>query len=123
MAHFAELDQNNVVLRVIVVNDDYLKDENGKEVEQLGKNHLESIYCSKWIQTSYNNNFRVRFAGIGFIYDETLDAFLPPKPYQSWILNQDSFTWKTPIEMPKNEPEGFHYEWDESSINWILVEN
>jgi hypothetical protein len=77
MAHFAELDDNNVVIRVLVVNDDYLKDENGNEVEALGRSHMESVHGGRWIQTSYNGNIRGSFASIGKIYDEATDTFIP----------------------------------------------
>jgi hypothetical protein len=79
MAHFAELDSNNVVVRVLVVNDEYLKDGNGNEVEELGKNHMEAVHGGRWIQTSYNGNIRGTFAGIGHVYDEVNDVFLPPQ--------------------------------------------
>jgi hypothetical protein len=149
MAHFAEIDENNVVKRVLVVNDDYLKDENGNEVEELGKSHMMSVYGGRWVQTSYNNSIRVRYAGIGFIYDETLDAFVRPKPYDSWILNQDTADWYPPTPIPENElgveqyyrwnesildweiyppvpmpddaPEGSYYQWNEETANWELI--
>jgi len=121
MAHFAELDQNNVVTRVLVVNDDYLRDENGNEVEALGCAHMESIHGGKWVQTSYNNNIRVRYAGIGCTYDETLDAFIPPKPYPSWIFNQTTADWEAPVPMPTDAPEGSYYEWNEEILNWELI--
>ena len=78
MAHFAQIDDNNVVVTVLVVNDDYLKDENGNEVEALGRAHMEAVHRGRWIQTSYNNNIRGRFAGIGCIYDEVNDVFISP---------------------------------------------
>jgi hypothetical protein len=121
MAHFAELDQNNKVIRVLVVNDDYLKDENGNEVEEIGKTHMESTLGGKWIQTSYNNNIRVRYAGIGYTYDETLDAFIPPKPHNSWILNETTANWEAPVPMPDDAPEGSYYQWNEDIINWELI--
>lgn len=119
MAHFAELDQNNIVKRVLVVNDDYLRDENGNEVEALGCAHMESVHGGKWVQTSYNNNIRFRYAGIGFTYDESLDAFLRPKPYPSWILNQTTADWEAPIPMPDD---GNSYFWNEDTQSWDLVE-
>ncbi len=121
MAHFAELDENNVVKTVLVVNDDYLKDVNGNEVEQLGKLHMEEVHGGKWVQTSYNNNFRVRYAGIGYTYDETLDAFIPPKPYASWVLNNETYYWEAPIQEPEPE-EGFRYVWNEEELEWDKVE-
>lgn len=118
MAHFVELNENNEVLRVVVVNDDYLKDENGNEVEQLGKNHMESVYGGKWIQTSYNNNIRVRFGNVGYTYDETLDAFIPPKPYPSWVLNETTLDWKPPIPEPNDDK---IYNWNEETVSWDLI--
>ena len=121
MAHFAELDQNNVITRVIVVNDDYLKDENGNEVEELGIAHLESVHGGNWVQTSYNNNIRVRYAGIGYTYDETLDAFIPRKPYNSWVLNETTADWEAPVPEPTDAPEGSYYEWNEETTSWELI--
>ena len=121
MAHFAELDQNNIVTRVIVVNDDYLKDENGDEVEELGIAHLESVHGGNWVQTSYNNNIRVHYAGIGYTYDETLDAFIPPKPYNSWVLNETTADWEAPVPEPTDAPEGSYYEWNEETTSWELI--
>lgn len=121
MSHFAELDENNKVIKVLVVNDDYLKDENGNEVEELGRSHMESIHGGRWIQTSYNNNIRVRYAGIGYTYDETLDAFIPPKPYPSWVLNETTADWEAPTPMPQDVPEGSYYEWSEDNVDWELI--
>jgi hypothetical protein len=121
MAHFAQLDENNKVIQVLVVNDDYLKDENGNEVEELGKSHMESVHGGKWIQTSYNHNTRVRYAGTGYTYDETLDAFLPPKPYESWILNEKTADWEAPVPEPTDAPEGSYYQWNEEEQSWELI--
>jgi len=118
MAHFAELNKNNEVLRVLVVNDDYLKDENGNEVEELGRSHMESVYGGKWVQTSYNNKIRVHYAGIGFTYDETLDAFIPPKPYPSWGLNKITLDWEPPVSRPDD---GNPYEWNDETQSWDLI--
>ncbi len=120
MANFVELDKNNEVLRVVVVNDDYLKDENGNEVEQLGINHMESVYGTdtKWIQTSYNDNMRVRFGRVGYTYNETLDAFIPPKPYDSWVLNETTADWEPPIPKPEDDQ---IYNWNEETQSWDLV--
>lgn len=119
MAHFAELDDNNVVQRVIVVNDDYLKDENGNEVESLGRAHLESVHGGKWVQTSYNHNIRGRYAGIGYLYNENLDVFITPKPHNSWILNEETANWESPIPMPVD---GNSYNWNEDTQSWDLIE-
>ena len=109
MAHFAELDDNNVVLRVIVTAN---HDSNGDEGYQWLVNNLGG----RWVQTSYNANFRKNFAGIGFTYDEELDAFIPPKPYESWVLNDETCQWESPTPYPED---GQVYYWNEDSLTWI----
>lgn len=125
MAHFAELDSNNTVLRVLVVSNDDIKDQNGQEQEQLGITFLQGLLGqdTNWIQTSYNNNFRTRYAGIGYSYNETLDAFIAPKPYDSWILNEETADWEAPIPMPTDTPEGSYYSWNEATLSWDLMNN
>lgn len=126
MAHFAELDENNVVIRVIVVSNDEIKDPlTGEEVEMLGIAFCKKTYGGNWIQTSYNGNIRKQYAGIGYTYNEELDAFIKPKPFDSWILNPDTAEWESPIG---NHPEitneqilsGLLYEWDEKLLQWNL---
>ena len=85
MAHFAEIDQNNRVLRVLVVANRDTADENGNEVEQIGQDFCNRLLGGSWMQTSYNSNFRKHYAGIGYQYDQARDAFIPPKPYPSWM--------------------------------------
>lgn len=101
MAHFAELDENNVVTRVIVVNDKDCCDFNGIESEEIGIGFCKKLFGSntRWKQTSYNNKIRFRYAGVGYIYDENLDAFIPPKPPHigSWILNEEIADWESPL--------------------------
>ena len=89
MAHFAELDTNNVVTRVIVINNEETHDVNGIENEELGVAYCRRLFGinTNWKQTSYNGNIRFRYAGIGYSYDTTLDAFITPQPYPSWILD------------------------------------
>jgi hypothetical protein len=98
MAHFAELDENNIVIRVIVVDNTKIIDEAGIEQELLGINFLKSIFgeTTRWVQTSYNGNFRKNYAGAGYFYNQDLDAFIPPKPFDDWILNTDSCQWEDP---------------------------
>jgi hypothetical protein len=120
MAHFAELDENNIVTRVIVVNNTELLDENGIEQEQIGINFCNSLFGGNWIQTSYNGSFRVRFAGNGFYYDSYNDVFVPPKPFPSWLFSDNTFDWIPPIEYPDD---GNIYYWDEETTNWIEAEN
>lgn len=118
MAHFAELDQNNVVLRVVVVENKDTSDANGVEKEHIGAAFLERILGGRWVKTSYNHNIRKRFAGKGMIYNEEIDAFIGPKPYPSWTLNSQTAEWEAPTPMPQ---EGA-WEWNEATTNWVEVQ-
>jgi hypothetical protein len=111
MAHFAEIDPNGgTVLRVLVVPD---------EQEHRGQDFLanELGLGGVWIQTSYNNNIRYNYAGIGFTYDATRDAFIAPKPYGSWLLDEETCQWEPPIPMPQDEN---FYTWNEEQLNWEI---
>lgn len=119
MAHFAELDGNNIVLRVIVVDTKDNSDANGIEKEYIGAAFCERLFGGTWKQTSYNNKFRKRYAGIGYTYDETLDAFIAPKPFSSWSLNKETAEWEPPVVMPND---GKFYFWNEIDKNWEIVE-
>jgi hypothetical protein len=119
MAHFAEIGLNNVVLRVIVVANEELLDENGQESEAKGAEFCRNLLGGPWVQTSYNANFRKNFAGIGYTYDSDRNAFIPPKPYPSWVLNEDTCQWAAPVAHPND---GQPYYWDEASVSWVLVE-
>lgn len=118
MAHFAELDPSNVVLRVIVVANSDCVDGSGVESEQVGAAFCQSLFGidTCWKQTSYNNRFRKRYAGIGFTYDPVLDAFISPKPYPSWVLNSGTVDWEAPVPYPTD---GNNYRWDEDSLSWV----
>lgn len=118
MAHFAKLDENNIVLEVNVVDNDNLLDSNGVEQESLGVAFLTiwSGGYANWKQTSYNGSFRKNYAGIGFSYDTVRDAFIPPQPFSSWFLNEDTCRWESPIPYPND---GKLYDWDEQQLNWI----
>jgi hypothetical protein len=108
MAHFAKI-ENNVVAQVIVIDNE--NETNGQEfINSLGID-------GTWIQTSYNGTIRKNFAGIGYTYDENLDAFIPPKPYQSWVLDEETCTWNSPIEKPTDNA----YAWDEQTLSWINI--
>lgn len=126
MAHFAKLDSNNVVEQVIVVSNDDTSDANGNEVEEIGVAFCKKLFGAdtNWKQTSYNNNFRVRYAGIGYTYDETLDAFIPPQPFPSWTLDTEIANWKPPVAQPELTQEqveqGYFYRWDEETTSWVL---
>lgn len=116
MAHFAKLDENNVVLEVHVVNNEELLVD-GVESEQKGIEFLIewSQGYTNWKQTSYSNSFRNRFARIGFIYSRQLDVFIPPQPFPSWALNQNTLEWEPPIPMPTP---GI-YIWNEQTRSWV----
>ena len=116
MAHFAQLDENNVVINVIVVSNEELKDELGNESEANGIQFCEDHFGGRWIQTSYNRAFRKNFAGVGSSYDIGRDAFVPPKPYPSWVLNEATCAWESPTPIPLD---GKVYSWDESTTSWI----
>ena len=120
MAHFAELDENNVVKRVIVVANKDTSDANGVEKEHIGAAHCEWLLGGRWLQTSYNGNIRKNYAGIGFTYNEELDAFVPPKPYPSWVLNTEIANWEAPVPMPED---GKEYSWDEATTSWKEIES
>lgn len=116
MAHWAELDENNIVLRVTVGSNDEPDEGYGWIVENLG---------GRWVQTSYNGNFRKKFAGMGDIYHEDGDVFTGPQPFPSWSLD-DNYDWQAPIPKPDNawslsNLDGVQYEWDEENLSWIEV--
>ena len=116
MAHFAEIGLNNTVIRIIVVANSELLDENSAEQEQKGIDFCRNLFGGTWLQTSYNGNIRKNYAGVGYTYDSTLDAFIAPKPYDSWLLNTDTAQWEAPVPMPTD---GAMYAWDEATQNWI----
>ena len=118
MAHFAEIGLNNTVLRVIVVSNDDCKDQQGNESEVIGAKFCQDLLGGNWKQTSYNNNMRKNYAGIGFTYDSTRDAFIPPKPYASWVLNETTCQWNSPTPMPTDNKQ---YRWDEPTTSWVEV--
>jgi hypothetical protein len=121
MAHFAEIDDNNIVLRILVVDNEH---------QDRGSDYL-SIDCAlggRWVQTSYNTiggihlssgtPFRKNFAGVGMIFDEARDAFYVPQPYPSWVLNEDTCEWEAPLPLPTPHPEC--YSWEEDTQEWLL---
>jgi hypothetical protein len=111
MAHWAELNDDNVVLRVLVGNNDDPAGDEGYQwlIDNLG---------GTWVKTSYNGNIRKNFAGIGFVYDSELDAFVPPKPFESWELDKATCQWVAPVEYPTD---GIIYTWNEASLDWEAV--
>lgn len=121
MAHYVFLDENNIVVDIICGKEEW---EDGIDWEEYYGN-VRNQTCKR---TSYNTHsgqhpngtpFRKNYAGIGYTYDETLDAFIPPKPYNSWILNEETCTWEAPIPQPLD---GKLYEWDENSLSWTFTE-
>ena len=135
MAHFCQLDENNIVTQVIVVANEDTSDSNGNEVEEIGVAFCKKLLGAdtNWKQTSYNNNMRVRYAGIGYTYNEELDAFVPPQPFASWVLNAETADWESPVgpapELTQEQIDnGASYRWDENSYQgdnstgWLLIQ-
>jgi hypothetical protein len=118
MAHFAQLDENSVVLQVIVVNNSDCLDSNGQESEVVGVAFCQSLLGGNWKQTSYNGTIRKNYAGIGYTYDSTRNAFIPPKPYASWLLDETTCLWDAPVPCPTDDK---MYRWDESTTSWVEV--
>lgn len=120
MAHFAKIDENNVVLEVIVVHNNELIDETGNENESKGVAFCKSLFGwnTNWVQTSYNGNIRKNYAGIGYTYDAGRDAFIAPQPFPSWVLNEDNCIWEAPTPKPND---GKFYSWDEATTSWVEV--
>ena len=127
MAHFAKLGVGNIVETVEVVSNNVILDENGKEQEQLGINFLRELYNephAQWFQTSYSHSLRKNFAGVGFTYDTTRNAFIAPKAFDSWQLNETTCRWEPPVTYPSD---GKNYIWNESAYQadntkgWVEV--
>ena len=116
MAHFAQLDSNNVLTQVIVVGNKDTADANGVEKEHIGAAFCERLFGGNWKQTSYNGSIRKNYAGVGYTYNVSLDAFVPPKPYASWVLNNDTAQWDAPTPMPTDDKK---YSWDEATTSWV----
>ena len=115
MAHFAKLGVGNIVEQVIVISNDIAT------TEQARVDFINQLYNTRdvWKQTSYNNNIRKNFAGICYQYDQQRDAFIPPKPFNSWVLNENTCNWEAPVAMPTTQLENNqYYSWNESIVNW-----
>lgn len=119
MAHFAEIDENNIVQRVVVINNNILLDSEGNEQEALGVEFCAQTFGGTWKQTSYNSNIRKNFAGVGYFYDATRNAFLAPRPFVSWTLDEETCHWQAPVAHPLDDNE---YEWYETNQSWSLIE-
>jgi hypothetical protein len=117
MAHFARLNETNTVISVEVVNNEVITDIDGNEQEQVGVDFLTQHNggVGWYKQTSYNGTFRKNYAGIGYTYDATRDAFIAPQPYPSWTLNEDNCQWDSPVPYPDDDK---RYEWNEETTNW-----
>ena len=113
MAHYAQIDNNNVVTQVLVVNDYY---EHTNTAQEFLANELG--LGGTWVQTSYNGRIRKNYAGVGFTYDAQRDAFIPPKPFDSWLLNEDTCQWESPIPYPTD---GEPYSWNEELQQWEKI--
>ena len=126
MAHFAQIDENSIVTQVIVVGNEDCLDSDGNESEAVGIAFCKELLGAdtNWVQTSYNNNIRHRYAGIGMKYDSGNDVFYSPQPYPSWNLNTDTWDWEAPVSMPEDagdnddRTESVHYTWDEDTKSW-----
>ena len=117
MAHFCKL-ENGVVTQVIVVDNKDCADAAGVEKEYIGAAFCERLFGGNWKQTSYNGNKRKNYAGIGYTYNADIDAFVPPQPYPSWTLNNDTAQWEPPTPMPAD---GQMYGWNEETTSWKEV--
>lgn len=124
MTHFAQI-EDNLVVNVIVVNSIDILDSENNESELVGSNFCTNLLGGTWVQTSYNTHggvhskgnipLRKNYAGKGYTYDKTRDAFIPPPPYPSWRLDEDTCNWVSPVAKPTD---GLRYEWDESTLTW-----
>lgn len=139
MAHFVKLGTGNIVIDGVVIHNNELLDINGVESEQKGIDFLNKTFNQSddiWKQTSFNTRegkhytngvlsvdqskaFRKNYASIGYTYDEIRDAFIPPKLFQSWVLNEDTCVWQAPVSYPND---GYRYIWDETNLNWIKLD-
>jgi hypothetical protein len=115
LAHFARI-ENNLVTQVIVVNNKDTSTPDGTEVESIGVAFCQRLFGGNWVKTSYNGNVRKNYAGVGYTYDSGRDAFIPQKPFNSWVLNNDTAQWDAPVAMPDD---GNRYTWDEATTSWV----
>ena len=128
MAHFAKLDDNNIVLAVHALDNHVTADSEGVEDENIGVAYLTKIHKhSNWKQTSYNDNFRKQYAGIGYTYDTAKDKFIKPQPFPSWSLDEND-DWKAPVTSPTvtgyGDPvKAYHLSWDEERRKWTATDD
>jgi hypothetical protein len=125
MAHFAEINQDDQVLRVVVIGDSDCINGEGQESEDVGISFCKSLFgdYTEWRKTSYNSNFRKNYAAVGYYYDQEKDAFISPKPFDSWKLNESTCMWEPPVPIPPQEEGKFiSYVWSEEAQQWINLE-
>jgi hypothetical protein len=126
MAHFAEIDENNKVLRVVVGCNQEVNSHGGDQSEEAALDFGNRVPLSKngvkWVQTSYNRNFRKNYAGVGFTYDSNRDAFIAPKLHNSWVFNESKCIWEAPIAFPTDEKYMPFVNWDESNQRWVAYD-
>lgn len=120
MAHFARVNEDWIVEQVIVVNNDVIRNDLGVECDWIGEQFCQSLYGAhtKWIQTSYNGRIYKNYASVGYSFDPNRNAFIPPKPYESWLLNEETCLWNAPVPYPTD---GKAYVWDEETTSWVLI--
>ena len=118
MAHFVKLNEDKVVIQGIVVSNQDTADEHGVEQEAIGASFCANLLGGTWKQTSYNARIRKNYAGVGYKYDKDLDAFIPPQPFASWTLNNETAQWEAPIPYPTD---GKVYTWNEETTTWVEV--
>ena len=118
MAHMAEINADNIVQRVIVVDNNDMLDAEGNESEAVGAAFCNTLLGGIWKQTSYNGNIRKNYAGIGYTFDEGRDAFIPPKPYSKWVLNEDTCNWESPVAYPEGDTPHI---WNDNRGEWEEV--
>ena len=120
MAYFAQLDDTNVVVQVISVSNTDAPDPAPEHSEPLGQAFIASLGLpGRWVQTSYNGRIRKNYAGIGYLYDEVRDAFIPPQPYPSWLLNETTCLWQPPVPYPTGDG---MWSWDEDTQTWVQAD-
>jgi hypothetical protein len=116
MAHFAELDSNNKVLRVVVIKNEDTADAHGVEKEYIGAAFCERLFGGRWVQTSYNGSIRSCFAGVGMMYNEQHNIFINEQPFPSWTIDVNTKAWEAPTAKPED---GKQYDWSEATLSWV----
>ena len=118
MAHFAKI-ENGIVTQVIVIGNEDTSSADGTEKEYIGAAFCERLFGGDWKQTSYNGRIRKNYAGVGFAYDEGRNAFIPPQPFPSWVMSEETCLWSAPVPYPSDDK---RYSWDEATTSWVELE-